>query len=61
VKTKELRSKTLEDLLKLKEETSMELFEVRMKYHSGQLLDVSQIGKLKKNVARILTVIKEKQ
>jgi len=61
VKTKELRSKTLEDLLKLKEETSTELFEIRMKYHSGQLLDVSQIGKLKKNVARILTVIKEKQ
>lgn len=61
MKTKELRSKSVEELLKLKEETSRELFDIRMKNHTGQLLDVSTIGKLKKDVARILTVIKEKQ
>ena len=61
MKTKELRSKDVKELLKLKEETSKKLFDIRMKYHSGQLLNVSEIGKLKKDVARILTVIKEKQ
>ncbi len=61
MKTKELRSKTLEELLKMKNEAKRELFDARMSYYSGQLLDVSQLGKLKKNVARILTVIREKQ
>lgn len=61
MKTKELRSKTLKELLEIKSEAKRELFDAKMNYYSGQLLDVSQLGKLKKNVARILTVIREKQ
>jgi large subunit ribosomal protein L29 len=56
---KELRSKSLEELFTLEKETREELFKVRMQHYSGQLLDPSKISKLKKNVARILTVISE--
>ncbi len=56
---KELRSKTSEELTSLLKESRDELFKVRMQHYSGQLLDPSKIGKLKKDVARILTVISE--
>lgn len=56
---KELRNKSLEELFTLEKETRDELFKVRMQHYSGQLLDLSKVGKLKKNVARILTVISE--
>lgn len=56
---KELRNKSLEELFTLEKETRDELFKVRMQHYSGQLLDPSKVGKLKKNVARILTVISE--
>ena len=57
---KELRKKSLEELFTIEKEAREELFKVRMQHYSGQLLDPSKIGKLKKNVARILTVISEK-
>ena len=56
---KELRNKSLEELFSLEKETREELFKVRMQHYSGQLLDPSKIGKLKRNVARILTVISD--
>ncbi len=56
---KELRNKSLEELFTLEKETREELFKVRMQHYSGRLLDPSKISKLKKNVARILTVISE--
>jgi len=56
---KELRNKSLEELSSLENETREELFKVRMQHYSGQLLDPTKIGKLKKDVARILTVISE--
>lgn len=56
---KELRNKSLEELFTLEKETRDELFKVRMQHYSGQLLDPSKIGKLKRNVARILTVISD--
>lgn len=56
---KELRNKSKDELSSLEKETREELFKVRMQHYSGQLLDPSKINKLKKNVARILTVISE--
>jgi ribosomal protein L29 len=43
----------------LEKDARQELFKVRMQHYSGQLLDPTKVGKLKKNVARILTVISE--
>jgi large subunit ribosomal protein L29 len=60
MKTKELRSKSLEELYSLEKEAREELFKVRMQHAVGQLLDPSKISKMKKDVARILTVISEK-
>jgi len=56
---KELRKKSLDELSSLEKEAREELFKVRMQHYSGQLLDPSKISKLKKNVARILTVISD--
>ncbi len=44
----------LTDLLK-------EHFELRMQHKSGQLSDSSKLAKVKKSVARVKTIIKEKQ
>ena len=58
---KELRE---QDLLQLNE-TLMTLlkenFELRMQHRSSQLADLSKLGKSKRSIAQIKTIIKEKQ
>ncbi|MBN2693927.1 50S ribosomal protein L29 [bacterium] len=56
-----LSQKLLKELKELEKEKRMELFTARMKHYSGQLMDVSQLKKLKKEVAAILTVIHQKE
>ena len=46
--------KTLLDLLK-------EHFNLRMAHKSGQLSDSSKLAKVKKTIARVKTIIREKQ
>ena len=58
---KELRG---QDLSQLNEEliTLMkEHFELRMQHRSSQLADLSKLGKTKRSIAQIKTMIKEKQ
>jgi large subunit ribosomal protein L29 len=38
-----------------------EHFELRMKHRSAQLEDLSTLGKTKKSIAQVKTIIKEKQ
>ncbi len=38
-----------------------EQFELRMQHKGGQLTDISKLGKTTKSIARVKTVIKEKQ
>ena len=58
---KELREQDLhqlnEDLMTLLKEH----FELRMQHRSGQLADLSNLGKTKRSIAQIKTIIKEKQ
>jgi len=58
---KELRE---QDLLQLNEKLMTllkEHFELRMQHRSSQLVDLSKLGKTKRSIAQIKTIIKEKQ
>ena len=58
---KELREK---DLYQLNEELMTllkENFELRMQHRSSQLADLSKLGKTKRSIAQIKTIINEKQ
>ncbi len=58
---KELRG---QDLSQLNEELMTllkENFELRMQHRSSQLADLSKLGKMKRSIAQIKTIIKEKQ
>ena len=58
---KELREQDLyqlnEELIKLLKEH----FELRMQHRSSQLTDLSKLGKIKRSIAQIKTIINEKQ
>ena len=58
---KELREQDLpqlnEELMRLQKEH----FELRMQHQSSQLTDMSKLGKSKRSIAQIKTIIKEKQ
>jgi large subunit ribosomal protein L29 len=60
MKAKDLRERSTEDLKSLREATSRESFHGRMKNHMGQLDDVSQLGKARKTIARIETILRER-
>ena len=58
---KELRG---QDLSQLNEELITllkEYFELRMQHRSSQLSDLSKLGKTKRSIAQIKTIISEKQ
>lgn len=60
MKAKDLRERSTEDLQNLREATGRESFHARMKNHMGQLEDVSQLGKARKTIARIETILRER-
>jgi len=57
----EIRKKTEKELHKILAEQRDELREVRFKVASRQLKDYKKVDKIKKNISRILTIIKEKK
>jgi large subunit ribosomal protein L29 len=59
--TDELRGKTDEQLLDLYEDLKEELYKMRLSYATGELVDTSEFSKTKKTVARIMTILRERQ
>ncbi|MCX7832102.1 MAG: 50S ribosomal protein L29 [Actinobacteria bacterium] len=59
MKTSELRNLTFEELQKKLKEARQELFNLRFQLATGQLKNYKKIKEVKKDIARILTVIKE--
>jgi len=57
MKTIELRKKTQSELKKMLEEDKEKLGQLRLQVASRQLKDVSQIAKVRTNVARLLTLL----
>ena len=61
MKAAELREMTLEELRKLEQDTREKLFRLRVRNRLGQLDSPMEIRKTRKDLARILTVIREKE
>ena len=58
---KEIRDKSSEELLKQLEECKVELFDLRFERATGVIENPMRIRELRKTIARILTVLKERK
>ncbi len=60
MKAKEWREKSLDEIRQKEKELVEELFNLRMRSASGQLESTAALGKIKRDIARAKTVMKEK-
>ena len=58
---KEVKEKTSEELKKTLEEYKVELFDLRFARATGSIENPMRIRELKKSIARILTVLNERE
>lgn len=58
---KELRALSNEDLVAKIKESKKELFDLRLKQSTGSLEQPSKIRELRKNVARMKTILRERE
>jgi large subunit ribosomal protein L29 len=61
METSELRELTDEELHRKLAETKVELFNLRFQFATGQLDNPMAIKRLRRDIARIFTVIREKE
>jgi len=61
MKIKELRAKTKEELKKILDEMKESLYGFNLERVNRKLKNVSQIKKARHGIARILTILKEKE
>lgn len=61
MKAQELRDKSITELSQIKEKSARELMDASFADAVGQLKDKSKVSKLRKDIARINTIIREKQ
>jgi large subunit ribosomal protein L29 len=61
MKASELRELAEEELEQKIRETRDELFNAKVKHATGQLEDTAKLGKLRRNVARMSSVLHEKR
>ena len=60
MKAKELREKTAEELREKEQELAEQLFTLRLHQVTGQLESPAKVKSVKKDLARVLTVLGEK-
>jgi large subunit ribosomal protein L29 len=61
VKIEEMRSLSVEELNKRLKDAHQELFNLRFRLSTRQLVNHRELPKVKKEIARIETIIREKQ
>ncbi|MGD8229054.1 MAG: 50S ribosomal protein L29 [Desulfobacteraceae bacterium] len=61
MKAKELRELSVEELREREGELKQELFSLRIQKATGQLGNTAVLGKTKKDLARVKTVLKESE
>jgi len=61
VKPKDIREKTIDELQKQVSLLYEELFRLRCKHSIGQLEQAADIRRTKRNIARINTILKERE
>lgn len=60
MKAEELRKKTIEELEKILREKRKKLFELKLSLSSRKLKNFNEIKDTKRDIARILTILREK-
>ena len=60
MKAKEIRNLSVEDLNKTLEDLKKDLFMLRMQHATNQLENPMQLAAVKKDIARVKTIIREK-
>ncbi len=61
MKTKEIRALSPEELTKQLEATYQELFELRFRLATKQLVNHREVPRVKKEIARLKTIIRERE
>jgi large subunit ribosomal protein L29 len=61
MKASELRDQTLEELLDKERDLAEQLFALRLQKVTGQLEKPSRVSAVRKDLARVLTVLREKR
>ncbi len=61
MKVAEVRELGVEELERRVAETRRELFNLRFQHATGQLENTGQLREVKRNIARLLTVLNQKQ
>lgn len=61
MKTKEIRQLSSEELIKKANELKNELFNLRFRLATGQLDNPSSIKSVKKDIARVKTILRERE
>lgn len=61
MKASEVVALNIEELRKKSEELSQELFNLRFQLHTGHLENTARIPQIKKDIARVNTVLRQKQ
>ena len=61
MKAKELKNLSVEELAKKLDELKKDLFRLRMQHATNQLDNPMQLAATKKDIARIKTIIREKE
>jgi len=61
MKAAELRERTNDELRKALDDANQELFNLRFQAATGQLADIHRMRAVRKDIARILTVLKERE
>ncbi|CAA9458563.1 MAG: LSU ribosomal protein L29p (L35e) [uncultured Rubrobacteraceae bacterium] len=61
MKVAEVRELGVEEIERRVAETRRELFNLRFQHATGQLENTGQLSEVKKNIARLLTVLNKKQ
>ncbi len=60
MKARELKELTAEELLKKEKDLKEELFNLRFQHSTGQLDNTARLRQVKKDVARVETVLRQK-
>jgi large subunit ribosomal protein L29 len=61
LKPDEIRALEREELIKKLEEAHHELFNLRFRLATRQLVNHREVGKVKRNIARMKTILREKE
>lgn len=61
MKSNNLRDMTIDELCSKEQEAKKELFNVKFQLHTGRLENTAKLSALKKDIARLKTILREKR